>query len=231
MFATLVIMLPSIYEGGELIVHHAGKHQVFDFAAESAHSAYFIAFYCDCEHEILPIRSGYRLCLVYNLIWRGSKEQAPTPPGFETSVKSAISILQRWQADPSARSNLCYVLDHQYTEAELSFERLKTRDRIVANLLRSISKVIPLDCYLAALELHQTGYPPEWDSRGYRGNLQMEVNESTIELTGFVSLDEADETVFTQEADNIHLETDAAAILQGAHDLDFFSLLFLVSNY
>lgn len=32
MFATLVIMLPSEFEGGEHVVRHAGKQKIFDFA-------------------------------------------------------------------------------------------------------------------------------------------------------------------------------------------------------
>lgn len=32
-----------------------------------------LAFYSDCEHEVLPLREGIRLCLVYNLVFRNSK--------------------------------------------------------------------------------------------------------------------------------------------------------------
>ena len=31
----------------------------------------FAAFYADCVHEVLPITSGYRLALVYNLRRQG----------------------------------------------------------------------------------------------------------------------------------------------------------------
>lgn len=71
MFGTLVVMLPSAYSGGALAVSHGDAQKVFDYAAENHFSMCFAAFYADCKHEIRPIESGYRLCLVYNLIHTG----------------------------------------------------------------------------------------------------------------------------------------------------------------
>jgi len=67
MFATLVVNLPSAHEGGELIISHAGQSQRYSFADSSLFAPRFVAFYADCYHEVKPITSGYRLCLVYNL--------------------------------------------------------------------------------------------------------------------------------------------------------------------
>ena len=68
MVATLVIGLPSKYTGGELIVSHNGTdHKVVMDGAAAGHELSYAAFYADCEHEIRPLKSGYRLCLVYNV--------------------------------------------------------------------------------------------------------------------------------------------------------------------
>jgi hypothetical protein len=69
MIATLVIMLPSSHEGGELVVRHDGQERTIDVGAddEAAFRIHFAAFYADCEHEVRPLRKGHRLCLVYNL--------------------------------------------------------------------------------------------------------------------------------------------------------------------
>lgn len=68
MVATLVIGLPSVHEGGELIVSHEDARREFTFSgAASGHELSYAAFYADCEHEVRPVRSGYRLRLVYNV--------------------------------------------------------------------------------------------------------------------------------------------------------------------
>ncbi len=58
---------PSSYMGGELIVGLEGQKQTIDFAAGSRFNTHFAAFYADCEHEVKPLLTGHRLCLVYNL--------------------------------------------------------------------------------------------------------------------------------------------------------------------
>ena len=39
----------------------------------------YAAFYADCEHEVRPLKKGYRLCLVYNLTLARSKKDASSP--------------------------------------------------------------------------------------------------------------------------------------------------------
>ena len=39
----------------------------------------------DCEHEILPVTAGHRLCLVYNLSFTGRGPPPPAIPGGATS--------------------------------------------------------------------------------------------------------------------------------------------------
>ena len=69
MFGTLIIGLPSNHTGGELVVRFDGCEETIDFSDPiSRYHIPFAAFYADCEHEIRPITSGYRVCLVYNLV-------------------------------------------------------------------------------------------------------------------------------------------------------------------
>lgn len=74
MFATLVIQLPSKYKGGQLNVNYDEKCKEIDFSSSefetNAFRTYFAVFYCDCEHELLAVTEGFRLCLVYNLTQR-----------------------------------------------------------------------------------------------------------------------------------------------------------------
>ena len=68
MFGTLVVVLPSLHRGGELVIRHAGCEVIIDLSRSEISKLAFAAFYADCEHEVRPITEGNRICLVYNLI-------------------------------------------------------------------------------------------------------------------------------------------------------------------
>ena len=72
MFGTLVVVLPTAFAGGELVVKHQGKIKQFAQSHSSAFGSQYAAFYADCKHELKPVTSGHRLCLVYNLVKTGA---------------------------------------------------------------------------------------------------------------------------------------------------------------
>lgn len=68
MFGTLLIQLPALHTGGDLVVKHMGKVKRFAHSACSDDRIYYNAFYTDCEHELETVTSGYRLVLALNLL-------------------------------------------------------------------------------------------------------------------------------------------------------------------
>src|SRR5262249_48948732 len=100
MVATLVVVLPSSYVGGELVVWHEGQEQTIEFGArgDSCFLLHYAAFYADCEHEIRPLRGGYRLCLVYNLTLQKAKK-AVGAPRSAAHVTAITSLLRDWAKD------------------------------------------------------------------------------------------------------------------------------------
>jgi hypothetical protein len=79
-FGTLEIQLPSRYEGGELVLYESGggnrSKRVIDFGQKEGQNEFeyhFAAHYDDLEHELLEVKSGYRLVLVYSLCWLSGK--------------------------------------------------------------------------------------------------------------------------------------------------------------
>ena len=67
MVASLIVMLPSRFGGGELIVEHERKRQRFGFnQAKKQEACDCAAFYADCLHEVRKVTSGVRVCLSYN---------------------------------------------------------------------------------------------------------------------------------------------------------------------
>ena len=71
MFGSLVVILPTLYEGGQFVFRQGEKEWTIDFtdglAAAAEPLVSFVAFFGDIEHEVLPITSGCRVTLTYNL--------------------------------------------------------------------------------------------------------------------------------------------------------------------
>ena len=73
LFATLVVVLPTVHTGGSLLLGKEGKLLDFDSSTLVYHpetkapQIAYAAFYSDIEHEVTPVESGYRVTLTYNL--------------------------------------------------------------------------------------------------------------------------------------------------------------------
>lgn len=68
---SLVVCLPSAFEGGILSVSHQADTVGFDWSASSpasqTPSIQWAAFYSDCCHEVQEVTAGHRVTLTYNL--------------------------------------------------------------------------------------------------------------------------------------------------------------------
>jgi hypothetical protein len=138
MFGTLIIVLPSGHSGGELCVRFDGRKEIIDFSeAVNQYKIPFAAFYADCEHEIRPITSGYRVCLVYNLIQNKSGEKIEHNPISEYAQRLA-AILKTGEDDKDMLKVV--LLGHQYTPENFTMEALKLNDRPKAEALIQAAK-------------------------------------------------------------------------------------------
>jgi predicted 2-oxoglutarate/Fe(II)-dependent dioxygenase YbiX len=150
MVATLVVVLPSVYCGGELIVRHEGREQVIDLAKQSRFQTQYAAFYADCEHEVRPLTEGYRLCLIYNLTV--AKGQAPIgAPLLGKHVDRLADLLRKWDKQADGPQKLGILLRHQYTEKGLSWETLKGVDAARAGVLAEAARAAGFHIYVALL--------------------------------------------------------------------------------
>lgn len=176
MFGTLVIQLPCNYTGGKLSVSHLSKKKEFDFGGPKANTNYYyVAFYADCLHEVEPVAVGYRLCLVYNLIWKGSDTEVPYPPDNQKDIATVSAALNKWEKDcnlPESPEMMTYILEHQYSKCGLSFKHLKSTDKVVARVLMAATKEVNFDLYLSMVDASQVWSANEYDDDdyfGYRG--------------------------------------------------------------
>src|SRR5712671_996202 len=161
MFATLVLALPSLSSGGELVVRHKEREARLDIANDDPSEMAFAAFYADCVHEVLPITAGCRATLIYNLV-RKSKGGALKPPSYERETARVTALLQEWgnsrtAPDDGVPEKVVYPLEHAYSPAELDFANLKGIDAAVAALLKSAAPQAGCDLHLALLSIEESG--------------------------------------------------------------------------
>src|SRR5262249_38798869 len=122
---------------------------------KNAFSVRYAAFYADCEHEIRPLRAGYRLCLVYNLtLKKGKKAVSPSRPSEH--VQAVSRLIGEWAKQEDA-GQLVVTLDHQYTQEGLAWDALKGVDAARADVLREAAALAGCQAHLALLTLHESG--------------------------------------------------------------------------
>ncbi|KAG5952530.1 hypothetical protein E4U53_000663 [Claviceps sorghi] len=157
MFGTLIICLPSAHQGGEVVVKHGGQKKTLK-TSEAAQS--YACWYSDVSHEVLPVTSGFRWVVTYNLALDSTAGPGPSADLQRFETNALRRTLKRWLSVPKesrARKCLYHMLDHDYTEASISLGALKTRDLAQVRALKGISSELPFDIFFAILELKEHG--------------------------------------------------------------------------
>lgn len=162
MVATLVVGLPAKHKCGELIVSHDKQHhQIMFGGAASGYKLSFAAFYADCQHEVRPLQSGYRLCIVYNLtLSRSRSKRGISAPTFTAVTKALGQKLEDWRAEPESEM-LAITLDHRYTQGGLTLNTLKGIDRTRASVLFEAAEQAGCMAHLALITLWEFGTAEE----------------------------------------------------------------------
>lgn len=197
MFATFVVHLPSAHEGGELIIRHAGQSQRYSFADSSLFVPRFVAFYADCYHEVKPITSGYRLYVVYNLAIANRKTQ-PVLSERMGPIEEIDHAIQAWRRAARDKPILTYVLDHSYSEQNLSLANLKHGDFAKASVLFNAAAQSGCQAYLCLVTYHRASYG-EVESYGYgrRGRRgRYADSDEEVDESDFEEYDVSEEQVY-----------------------------------
>ncbi|KAF5359065.1 hypothetical protein D9758_004795 [Tetrapyrgos nigripes] len=174
MYGSLIILLPSEYTGGELILTHSDTSKIFDFSNDSLFSCVAMAWYTDVFHEVKPVTSGYRLALSFNLV-RSSNPSVPLPrlPDLTRGIEAFRKVLNDWKENQHRLwDTAAYILDHQYSESELreGVKGLKGQDAQLLAHVREVAEDTGFVLALGNLDLHESGAPDDagygWNKRG-----------------------------------------------------------------
>ncbi len=188
MVATLVVILPSGYCGGSLVVNHHEESKCFRQSRSKMNLLTLIAFYADCPHEVRPVTEGYRVVLTYNLVL---SEAANTNYLSSTQSKTTQTLKDELQnyfyhkneqgtdfdnlqenasfVSQQPANKWFYLLDYQYSQKSLGWNKLKSDDQIRVNTLQQIANELQLDCHLALADVHEIwDCEAEYDEWNYR---------------------------------------------------------------
>jgi predicted 2-oxoglutarate/Fe(II)-dependent dioxygenase YbiX len=130
MFGSLVLSFPSNYTGGELVMNFEGEQLIADFSSPNDYKIHYAAFYADCDHEVKKLTSGYRICLVYNLI----QQEVGTKIELQSLNNYVDKLTTIFTTHPTEKP-LIVLLGHQYTPENFSYDSLKLNDRYKADVL------------------------------------------------------------------------------------------------
>lgn len=162
MFGIIALCLPCKHEGGEVVVSFNGKRETLSTAATSEWLVSYLGWYADVTHEVRPVISGYRIVLTFNLVQNGPaiRSSLADHDGLTASLQSTML---RW-TNTGARSYVICLLHHKYTDASLSLDRLKGRDRSRVQSAATFAEKCDFICCLASVEKFVYGGVEDEDS-------------------------------------------------------------------
>ncbi|KAF1934873.1 hypothetical protein EJ02DRAFT_159074 [Clathrospora elynae] len=144
---SLVVCLPCVHEGGQLVVRHQGHATTFSWTG-STKDIQWAAFYSDCEYQFLEVTSGHRITLTYNLfVRRGLGELAGHAEALDVHQLPLYQEVKAAIANPAFMvegGDLGKYCSHAYAHATNEGIKalpaiLKGSDMIAYEVFRSLS--------------------------------------------------------------------------------------------
>ncbi|KAH9464396.1 hypothetical protein MJO28_001931 [Puccinia striiformis f. sp. tritici] len=169
------------------------KGAMFKILKTSDASQSFACWYSDVIHEVLPVESGYRCVLTYNLaIQPGLARPAASTLGLQKEpLRKTLTTWLRNLTSSAEHSHLYYILDHEYTQAAISPNGLKAEDYVRVQALRDLTAELPFEVFLALLEKRDEGVPLEGvsDYNENGADIAMDVSRTCHEVNSLYALD------------------------------------------
>ena len=152
MVATMIVVLPNKFGGGDLVIRQSGKEDTFTFGEASRGAAIqYAAFFADCEHQVRRVRSGVRICLAFNLILKPKSRSAPRA---KSSADPHVTRALREWSERRPSDPIVIALEHQYTSDGLKPDLLKGTDRKKYHSLSQASALCDYALHLGQVSRH-----------------------------------------------------------------------------
>ncbi|KAI0756143.1 hypothetical protein C8Q80DRAFT_1115759 [Daedaleopsis nitida] len=144
-FASLLIVLPSKFNGGTLRVTHGDRSESYDYSVRSATNLTVLAWHAGALPEFTPLSDGYYLALSYQIV-HTTDPPVPTISLQDNVVSRLRQILSHWNTlrseDKPAPEKLIHLLRNKYSrDGDLGYDRLKDADARTVSLLVNAGKL------------------------------------------------------------------------------------------
>ena len=164
MFATLVIALPSEHLGGDVVVQLRDEEQILKTQGLCDFNYAYLAWYADVNHSVSKIESGHRLVLTYNLIHQASdtKRMATVLDDHKQNLDKVLALWSKQDCEMEQHSEyvddkLVYILEHEYSEANICLDHLKGKDQLRARYLSEACRDQKFCLFFAHFEYIRSG--------------------------------------------------------------------------
>ncbi|KAK7682335.1 hypothetical protein QCA50_014540 [Cerrena zonata] len=150
MFGSLVLIYPTVHEGGALTLRDCDKEWSFDSAQAVKDTndpeIGYVIFYSDVEHEVTEVISGYRVTITYNLYFEPSTA-AMKHTSLSIHGNRLSQVFQSLLSDPNflpKGGHLGFGLHRQYALKKDSrslnyiYDNLKGSDATLLNVFRAL---------------------------------------------------------------------------------------------
>lgn len=187
MFATLVIALPSEHTGGDVLVQLRDEEHTLRTQGLCDFGYSYLAWYADMNHSVSKVESGHRLVLTYNLI-RQASESSQTASVLDDHKQNLDKVLALWRTEyleigsrsDKSYEKLVYILEHEYSTANISLDNLKGKDQLRARNLLEACQDQGFCLYFAHFEYSLSGSVDEYEDNpnwGYGRNSSADYHE------------------------------------------------------
>ncbi|KAL8673255.1 MAG: hypothetical protein Q9168_002332 [Polycauliona sp. 1 TL-2023] len=176
MFSTLVIALPSEHTGGDVIVQHGDATHTLQTQGLCDYDYSYLAWYADVNHSVSKVATGYRLVLTYNLVQQNALTgHIPSMlDDHKQNLNGALALWDRELRDCESGTaaygtyeRLVYILDHEYSEANISMNQLKGKDQLRMRYLSEACHDKGFCLYFAHLQFSRLGSVDENEDNPY----------------------------------------------------------------
>ena len=142
MFGTLIIQLPSVFTGGDLIVKHKNSSKVYENSSpEKLSRCSYVAHYASCPHELTEVNSGYRTALVYSLCWRGNGVR-PSPSFASQTTVRLCNLLNEFMDETDM---LQWALEYEYSSSSINVGTLDFLKGCDKNVMAALNNALEYD--------------------------------------------------------------------------------------
>lgn len=149
--ATLCICLPSVHQGGDIVLSYGEQQKVID-TSHSTFDVNVLAWHSDVTHEVKSVSSGHRLVVVYNIISQQPDAATVTASFYAQQREHLRTQLARWPTEHPESKQLVYPLASRYRRDYEAYDfrksHLKGHDRAVYEVLRDLCPGLELYMFL-----------------------------------------------------------------------------------